>query len=132
MASEATPKPTMTSSLSTRTPPMENAPMASSSRPGTPSLRTLEFPANDLRWVWSCLVGLAGRVRHRQSGNHRRSHQLIERAVQVGRRNLDVGILSLGGPHLRGDDATPVHVLKVTVGKLVSGLAVFRILIVEA
>lgn len=44
------------------------------------------------------------------------SHQLVEHAVQVSRRDLDVCVLSLRGPHLCGDDSAAVHVLKVTVG----------------
>jgi hypothetical protein len=50
------------------------------------------------------------------------SHQFVEHAVQMSRRDLDVGVLSLPRAHFRGDDSAPVHILEVTVGKLVPGL----------
>src|SRR6266851_5614884 len=65
------------------------------------------------------------------SGGHGRLHQLVEHVVQVSRRDLDVGVLSLRGPHLRGDDSAPIRVLEVAVGKLVPGLVVLGVLVVD-
>src|SRR5258708_15124216 len=66
-----------------------------------------------------------------RSGGHGRSHQLVEHAVQVSRRDLGVGVLARRGPHLRGDDSAPIRVLEVAVGKLVPRLAVLGVLIVH-
>src|SRR5260370_21829982 len=65
------------------------------------------------------------------SGDGSGSPQLVEHVVQVSRRDLDVGVLSLRGPHLRGDDSAPIRVLEVAVEKLVPGLVVLGVLIVD-
>jgi hypothetical protein len=55
----------------------------------------------------------------------------IDQAVQLRRGGLDVEILVLPRPALRRDDSTPVHLLEVSIRKLVSPFDIFRLFVVN-
>ena len=57
-------------------------------------------------------------------GSRALAHECIEHAVQVGRRQLDVGVLVLTGTPLRGEHPAAMDLFEVPIWELVSALGV--------